>query len=129
MPDHKSFLKVVEDARNGIHSFQEEGFKLLNHESKVVDFYDDELVSQVYYQEIHDLVKRETKADLIQILPHITRNEAEAASGKRLGAHRLVHNDFTPQFDEIIKAEDLENEKSELLHLMMIVLEYLCHNL
>tara|TARA_Y100001970_G_scaffold121071_1_gene150192 strand:- start:80469 stop:81275 length:807 start_codon:yes stop_codon:yes gene_type:complete len=103
MPDHKSFLKVVEDARNGIHSFQEEGFKLLNHESKVVDFYDDELVSQVYYQEIHDLVKRETKADLIQILPHITRNEAEAASGKRLGAHRLVHNDFTPQFDEIIK--------------------------
>jgi hypothetical protein len=29
---------------------------------------------------------------------HITRNEAEAEAGERLGAHHLVHNDFTPEF-------------------------------
>ena len=34
---------------------------------------------------------------------HISRIEAEAAECKRLGAHRLVHNDFTPNFKQTIQ--------------------------
>ena len=46
---------------------------------------------------------KETNADEVYIVSHITRNEFEAQQGKMLGAHRLVHNDFTPNFNETVK--------------------------
>ena len=72
----------------------------INHQSSIQDFYDDDQITSVYYKEMHDVVKEETGADEVMIFSHITRNEAEAALGKRKGAHRLVHNDFTPSFEE-----------------------------
>ena len=52
---------------------------------------------------MRELVKKETNADEVYIVSHITRNELQAQQGKKLGAHRLVHNDFTPNFNETVK--------------------------
>ena len=49
------------------------------------------------------LSKKETNADEVYIVSHITRNELQTQQGKMLGAHRLVHNDFTPNFNETVK--------------------------
>ena len=102
-PDHKSFEREVINARSKATSFKREGFKLLNHESSVEDFYDDQSVASAYYLEMQELAKKESSADEVHIVSHITRNELEAQKGKRLGAHRLVHNDFTPNFSQTVK--------------------------
>ena len=102
-PDHKSFEREVINARSKATSFKREGFKLLNHKSSVEDFYDDQSVASIYYLEMQELAKKESSADEVFIVSHITRNELEAQKGKRLGAHRLVHNDFTPNFSQTLK--------------------------
>ena len=102
-PDHKGFLKEVKNAREEEHSLSESGFILLDHKSSVENFYSDKEVTEVYYDEMANLVKKQTGASQVFIVSHITRNEAEAAEGKRLGAHRLVHNDFTPNFKQTIQ--------------------------
>ena len=107
-PDHQSFTKEVSNARGTDQCLSGSGFKLIPHLTNVDDFYDDQIVIETYYPEMADLVKKETNASKVHIVSHITRNEAEAQSGKRLGAHRLVHNDFTPQFLDTI--EPLINE-------------------
>ena len=66
--------------------------------SSVEDFYDDEEVVNIYYQEMATHVKEKVGADTVQIFSHITRNEAQAETGERKGGHRLVHNDFTTSF-------------------------------
>lgn len=111
-PDHEGFIKAVNNARGEAHALSGSGFTLLQHETKTQDFYDDAHVAEVYYSEIRDLAKQESGADEVFVISHITRNEAEAALGKRLGAHRLVHNDFTPSFDSTI-APLLENVERE----------------
>ena len=102
-PDHKSFLRDVKNARDINSSLAKEGFKLLKHKTSVQDFYNETVVSSAYYFEMQELVKKETNADEVYIVSHITRNEFEAQQGKMLGAHRLVHNDFTPNFNETVK--------------------------
>ena len=101
-PNHTGFIKKISNGREENHTLDTSGFSLILCPTKVKDFYNDEEVSSIYYPEMHELVKKETGANQVQIISHITRNEEEAAQGKRLGAHRLVHNDFTPQFQSIV---------------------------
>ena len=102
MPDHKSFTKQVHNARESDFEIETGGFELINHESSVKDFYNDEEILQVYYDEMSSYVKEKVGADVVQIFSHITRSEAEADSGKRKGGHRLVHNDFTTNFSKTL---------------------------
>ncbi len=115
-PDHEGFFKNVNDARGEVHALSESGFTLLQHKTKIEDFYNDALVADIYYAEMRDLAKQASGADEVFVISHITRNEAEAALGKRLGAHRLVHNDFTPRFDTTIAPllENVEREPSRI---------------
>ena len=101
-PNHTGFIKKISNGREENHTLDTSGFSLILCPTKVKDFYNDEEVSSIYYPEMHEVVKKETGANQVQIISHITRNEEEAAQGKRLGAHRLVHNDFTPQFQSIV---------------------------
>ena len=91
MPNHKSYKKIIQNARLKDFSLETSGFELISHESLVNNFYDDLEVTQIYYPEMSKLVKDKTKADEVHIVSHITRNEAQAESGERKGAHRLVH--------------------------------------
>lgn len=102
-PDHEAFIKPVKNARLSQHQLSESGFVLLEHDTAVLDFYNDSQVAEIYYPEMQRLAQTASGADVVFIQSHITRNEAEAALGKRLGAHRLVHNDFTPNFKSTIE--------------------------
>jgi hypothetical protein len=94
----KSFKKTVYNAREFDFDITMGGFELINHVSSVQDFYNDEEVVSVYYEEMASHVKEKVGADKVQIFSHITRNEAQAETGERKGGHRLVHNDFTTSF-------------------------------
>jgi len=99
LPDYlKAFTKTVYDARGSNFDITMGGFELINHISAVEDFYNDQQVVDVYYDEMSSYVKEKVGADTVQIFSHITRNEAQAESGERKGGHRLVHNDFTTNF-------------------------------
>ncbi|MCH2186317.1 hypothetical protein MK280_10645, partial [Myxococcota bacterium] len=93
---HQGHEKTVTDARDMDTTLDNEGFILAQHETRIKDFYDAKEVEGTYYPEMKALAKQVTGAKSFRVLGHITRNEAEAEPGKRLGAHRLVHNDFTP---------------------------------
>ena len=94
-PDLTGHLAVILDGRGKATSLDQEGFKLIQHSSSVSDFYDDQCVQDQYYPEIKEVVLNESGAAFVQVLSHITRSEEQALQGNRLGAHRLVHNDFT----------------------------------
>ena len=100
---HQAFSKTVLNGRAIQTSLDAEGFELVTHESQIENFYDANEVQSVYYEEIKELATRLTGARVVQTLGHLTRNEAEAEPGKRLGAHRLVHNDFTPALKEQLR--------------------------
>ncbi len=95
-PDHRGYQAVILDGRAKSASLEHEGFKLIRHSTMVDDFYDEEGVQSGYYGEIKEVALKESGAAFAQVLSHITRSEEQALSGRRLGAHRLVHNDFTP---------------------------------
>ena len=103
MPNHSSHKKTIQNARLKDFKIEMGGFELLSHKSAVKDFFDDNEVSQIYYPEMTKLVKDKTKADEVHIVSHISRNEAQVESGERKGAHRLVHNDFTPNFKNTLE--------------------------
>ena len=84
-PDQEAHLKTVKNARGQGHCLSEAGFVLLEHDTVVSDFYDDDHVAEIYYPEMQALAQQETGADKVFVMSHITRNEAEAALGKRLG--------------------------------------------
>ena len=99
LPEYlKAFKKTVHNARESNFEITMGGFELINHVSSVEDFYNDEQVVNIYYDEMASYVKEKVGASTVQIFSHITRNEAQAESGERKGGHRLVHNDFTTNF-------------------------------
>ena len=71
-PDHRGFMKEVFNAREEDHSLTESGFILLNHKSSITDFYDDKEVTEIYYGEMANLVKKQTGAAQAFIVSHIT---------------------------------------------------------
>ena len=70
------------------------GFELRAHESKVLDFADDEQVTGLYYQECEALLKRATGADKVVIFDHTRRLDAPG-SGRFVPPVRGVHCDQT----------------------------------
>lgn len=96
-------------ARRTPPSIGREGFSLVRAPSVVADFYDMDAMRAHYHKEMCQAVKKLVSASAAFGEPayvltngHITRNEAEAEAGERLGSHHLVHNDFTPDFREKI---------------------------
>ena len=102
-PDHEGFSMQIRDARDKDTSLEREGFLLVNHTTKIKDFYDARDIQESYYPEIKALVQEHSGAAFVQIISHITRSEERAAVGSGLGAHRLVHNDFTPNLKKAIE--------------------------
>lgn len=100
---HHPHPKRVLNGREIRTSLDVEGFELVTHESRTENFYDAKEVQSIYYDEMKELAARITGAKVVRTLGHLTRNEAEAEPGKRLGAHRLVHNDFTPALKEQLR--------------------------
>jgi len=78
-------------------SLDKEGFVLVQHETKVKNFYDDAEVKAVYYPEIEALVKRWTGATRVLVFDHTLRAENDAVREEKFASRpvRSVHNDYT----------------------------------
>jgi hypothetical protein len=78
-------------------SLEREGFILIEHETKVRDFYNEDEIRAVYYPEIAQLVKQVSGASRVVVFDHTLRAADDAArEEKKVGAPvRRVHNDYT----------------------------------
>ncbi|HXG51423.1 MAG TPA: CmcJ/NvfI family oxidoreductase [candidate division Zixibacteria bacterium] len=90
---------AIRNARplRGLLSLEREGFVLVDHETRVKDFYDEEEVRSVYYPEMERLVKEQTGAARVVIFDHTLRAEDESTRAERQTQQpvRRVHNDYT----------------------------------
>ena len=78
-------------------SLEREGFILVQHETKIKNFYDDDEVRSVYYKETEELVKQTSGAKRVLVFDHTLRS-ADSATREALqvsGPVRNVHNDYT----------------------------------
>jgi hypothetical protein len=108
---------LIRDARQvaNVLSLDIQGFRLINHESAVEDFYDQEEVKSVYYPEVERLLKEATGAEKVVIFDHQVRNIALAKSGEKNAREygKAVHNDYTAKSGTRRVADHLPAEEAE----------------
>lgn len=93
-------------------SLDGQGFILVEHKTKVPDFFDAAQLESVYYPEVEQLIKRESAASRVVIFDHTLRSGDKAEREARLIREPVLsaHNDYTewsgPQrVREILPAE------------------------
>jgi hypothetical protein len=74
-----------------------EGFRFVGHDTKVVDFNNEDEVRRVYYPEMEALVKAETGAKRVVVFDHTLRtaDEDDRRARKLREVVQRVHNDYT----------------------------------
>jgi hypothetical protein len=83
--------------RMGGFVLDEHGFRFVQHDTKVRDFFDQEEVRRVYYPEMEALVQAETGASHVLVFDHTLRTADDELreSRKIREVVRRVHNDYT----------------------------------
>jgi len=77
--------------------FEREGFRFVDHDTRVADFFDDAVVRRVYYPECEALIKEVSGAKRVVVFDHTLRT----ASGEQRETQKIrdvvsrVHNDYT----------------------------------
>jgi hypothetical protein len=73
------------------------GFRFLRHDTKMVDFFDEDEIRRVYHAEMEALVKAETGASRVVVFDHTLRTADDAMREERKIREvvRRVHNDYT----------------------------------
>ncbi len=84
-------------------TWQENGFELLQHESKVTDWSDNEQLADIYYGEMVTQAKRLTGCRAAIISGHIARNPDQAKAHSDYAPIQYVHSDFTDNYGELTK--------------------------
>jgi hypothetical protein len=102
---------------SGDFSLDREGYRLVSHDTKVEDFYDEDEVRTVYYAELDKLVKAETGCTRTFIFDHTRRAADEDIRAEReiSGPVRHVHNDYTNWSGPERVRDLLGDEAEELL--------------
>jgi hypothetical protein len=94
-----------------------EGFALVRHESKVINFYDADEVRSIYYPEVERLVKQALGATRVVVFDHNVRCRPMAKAGEN-GARepvKFAHNDYTVKSGPQRVRDLLPDEADELL--------------
>jgi hypothetical protein len=78
-------------------AIEKDGFRFVRHDTKVVDFFSDEQVRQVYYPEMEALIKAETGATRVVVFDHTLRtaDDDDREARKIREPVRRAHNDYT----------------------------------
>ena len=78
-------------------SLEDEGFVLVQHNTEVKNFYDQDQLMSVYYKETEDLVKRVSGAQRVLVFDHTLRAaDSEIREKNQVSSPvRNVHNDYT----------------------------------
>jgi len=98
-------------------SLDREGFRLVRHDTAVVDFFDEAEVRRVYYPEMEELVKAESGASRVVVFDHTLRtgDDAERERRKIREVVPRVHNDYTEWSAPQRVRDILPDEAEELL--------------
>jgi ribosomal protein L34 len=98
-------------------SLDEQGFVLVEHKTKVTDFFDPAQLKSVYYPEVEQLIKDESGASRVVIFDHTLRSGDEAEREAKLIREPVLsaHNDYTEWSGPNRLREVLPNEAEELL--------------
>jgi hypothetical protein len=98
-------------------SLEKHGFKLVEHNTKVADFFDESELKSLYYPEVEELIKRESGAARVVIFDHTLRSGEEAEREVRLIREPVLsaHNDYTEWSGPNRVREFLPDEAEELL--------------
>jgi hypothetical protein len=94
-----------------------EGFRFVGHNTKVVDFNNEDEVRRVYYPEMEALVKAETGAKRVVVFDHTLRtaDEEDRQTRKLREVVQRVHNDYTEWSGQQRVRDLLPDEAEELL--------------
>jgi len=98
-------------------SLEEHGFELVEHKTKVADFFDESELKSLYYSEVEELIKRESGAARVVIFDHTLRSGKEAEREVRLIREPVLsaHNDYTEWSGPNRVREFLPDEAEKLL--------------
>jgi hypothetical protein len=97
-------------------SLESEGFVFVKHDTKMRDFYDEDEIRSVYYQETEQLVKETSGATRVLVFDHTLRSaDLETQQEKQIsGPVRNAHNDYT-EWSGPQRVRDLLPDEAETL--------------
>jgi hypothetical protein len=102
-----------------------EGFRFVRHDTKVVNFNDENEVRRVYYPEMEALVKAETGAKRVVVFDHTLRtaDEEDRQARKLREVVQRVHNDYTEWSGQQRVRDLLPEEAEELLKRRFVIVQ------
>ena len=106
-------------------SLDREGFRFVDHDTKVRDFFDEDEIRRVYYPEVKALIKAESGAKRVVVFDHTLRtaDEAEREARKIREVVPRVHNDYTEWSGPQRVRDILPDEAEDLLSRRFAVIQ------
>jgi hypothetical protein len=97
-------------------ALEKTGFRFVDHDTRVGNFYDEDEIRRVYYPEMEALVKQESGAKRVVVFDHTLRTADEALreAAKIRDPVRRVHNDYT-EWSGPQRVRDLMGDEAEAL--------------
>jgi hypothetical protein len=94
-----------------------DGFRFVRHDTKMLDFMDEDEIRRVYYPEMEALIKAESGATRVVVFDHTLRTaDDEAREAKKIREPvRRAHNDYTEWSGPQRVRDILPNEAEALL--------------
>jgi len=98
-------------------ALERDGFRFVQHDTKVADFFDEAEIKRVYYPEMETLIKAESGAKRVVVFDHTLRTaDDELRESKKIReVVRRVHNDYTEWSGPQRVRDLLPDEAEELL--------------
>jgi hypothetical protein len=98
-------------------ALESDGFRFVDHPTKVVSFFDEEEIKRVYYPEMIELVKAESGARRVVVFDHTLRTADDALREEKKIREvvRRAHNDYTEWSGPQRVRDVLPDEAEELL--------------
>jgi hypothetical protein len=96
--------------------FEREGFRFVDHDTRVADFFDEAEVRRVYYPECEALIKRVSGAKRVVVFDHTLRtaSDEERETRKIRDVVSRVHNDYT-EWSGPQRVRDIMGDEAETL--------------
>jgi hypothetical protein len=118
---------VVRNGRLDTDDFalERNGFRFVRHDTKVVNFFDEDEVCRVYYPEMQALVKAESGAARVEVFDHTLRTADDELreTHKIREVVRRVHNDYTEWSGPQRMRTFLPHEAEELLRRRFAIIQ------
>lgn len=101
----------------GTFDLERDGFRYVDHPTAMKDFFDADEISQVYYPEMVELVKRESGARRVVVFDHTLRtaDKSDQEARKIREAVHRAHNDYTEWSGPQRVRDVLPDEADDLL--------------